>query len=97
MKKTIDVHILGQKIRIKHEDEGYIRQLEDFVNEKVRVQETDPRSAAGLQLAIRGMITIADEYFAAKKEREKVEKQVEDRARKLIEIIDQKAALLGDG
>ena len=96
MKKTIDVQILGQKIRIRHEDEEYVHQLENYVNEKIRMQGPDVRSSSSLQWAIRGLITIADEYFTAKKEKENVERKVEEKTRQLIEFIDQKVALVED-
>ncbi|MEW6439495.1 MAG: cell division protein ZapA [bacterium] len=97
MKKTIDVQVLGQNVRIRHEDEEYIRQLESFVNERIRMQEADPKAGSNLQLAIRGLLTIADEYFTAIREKESVRKEVEDKARKLIHFIDQQAALLEEG
>jgi cell division protein ZapA (FtsZ GTPase activity inhibitor) len=97
LKKTIEVQILGQKVRIRHEDEAYVRQLENFVNERVRMHGSDLRSSSGLQLAIRAMMTIGDEYFTAIKEKESVEKKVEEKTRELIDFIDQKAALEEDG
>lgn len=97
MKKSIEVQILGQRIRVRHEDEGYIRKLETFINEKIRMHEGDGKSTSGLDAALRGMISLADEFFSLLSEKEKLEKQVEDKARKLIELIDEKAALTEDG
>lgn len=97
MKKTIEVQILGQRIRVRHEDEGYIRKLETFINEKIRMHEGEAKSSSGLHAALRGMITLADEFFSLRLEKEQLERQVEDKARKLIEFIDEKAVLTEDG
>lgn len=97
MKKSIEVQILGQRIRVRHEDESYIRKLETFINEKIRMHEGGGKGGTGLDAALRGMITLADEFFSLLGEKEQLEKRIEDKARKLIDLIDEKAVLTEDG
>ena len=95
MKKTVDVNILGQNIKIKHEDEEYVRQLESFINEKIEGLSLQ-QGVSNLQVALRLLLIIVDDYFNVMKESKGVEefqKEVDKKARKLIDFIDQKAAL----
>ena len=94
LKKSIEINILGQNIRIKHEDEEYIRHLEKHVNEKVESIQAQ-QDVTSVQLAVRVLLIIADEYFNVVKEKEGVEKKVDDRAKKMIRFIDSKATQLG--
>ena len=96
MKKTIDVNILGQTIRIKHEDEEYVRQLENHINEKAEGLSMQ-QGVSNLQVALRLLLIIVDDYFNALKEKEDIHKDVDIKARKMIDFIEQKAALLEDG
>ena len=91
-KKSIDVDILGQSIRIKHEDEEYVRDLENFVSGKLE-EIKDQQGVTNLQLAARALLIVADEYFNAVKEKESVEEEIENKAKKMIEFIEKKAAL----
>ena len=91
-KKSLEVNILGQNIRIKHEDEQYIRDLEEYVNEKL--DDVDKQqNITSLQKAVRILMVMADEHFTLLKEKENDRKSVDDRAKRLIEFIDQKATL----
>ena len=92
MKKTVDLNILGQSIKIKHEDEEYVRQLENFINEKIQGMALQ-QGVSNLQIALRLLLIIVDDYFNVMKEKESIHKDVDQQARKIIDFIDQKAAL----
>ena len=96
MKKAIDVNILGQTIRIKHEDEDYVRQLENYINEKVESLPLQ-QGVSNLQVALRLLLIIVDDYFSVVKEKEDIHKDIDIKARKMIDFIEQKAALLEEG
>ncbi len=96
LKKSIDVNILGQNIRIKHGDEEYVRQLETFINEKIKEMQLQ-QNVPSMQVAIRLVLVIADEYFCVLKDKENIHKDIEDKAKKMIDFIEQKAALIEDG
>ncbi len=95
-KKSIDVNILGQIVRIKHGDEEYVRQLEAFVNEKLKMLPSQ-QNVPVIQVAIRLVFIIADEYFCILKDKENIHKDIENKAKKMIDFIEQKAALIEDG
>ena len=51
-KKSIELNILGQNIKIKHDDEEYIRKMEAFVNEKLK-EIPQQQNVPSIQVAIR--------------------------------------------
>ena len=91
MSVPVDVNILGQGIRIKHEDEEYVRLLEGFLNEKLESMQKQQRIPS-LQLAARALLVIADEYFSLQKATDDLQKRVDQKARKMIELIEEKVA-----
>jgi cell division protein ZapA (FtsZ GTPase activity inhibitor) len=91
-KMSLEVSILGQQVRIKHEDEEYVRSLEKYLNDKVEDAQNQ-QNITTLQLAARVLLVMADDYFSLAKEQEDVRKTVDDRAKRMIEFIDKKAAL----
>ena len=91
-KKSFEVNILGQIIRIKHEDDEYVRRLETFVSEKIEDAQNQ-QNIATLQLAARVLLVLADECLTLKQEREDDRKTVNDRAQRMIEFIEKKAVL----
>jgi len=92
LKKSIDVDILGQSIRIKHEDEAYVRDLENFVSGKLE-EIRNNQGVTNLQLAARVLLVVADEYFNAVREKESVQEEIDNKAKRMIEFIEKKAAL----
>jgi hypothetical protein len=88
-KMSLEVNILGQQIRIKHEDEEYVRVLESFINEKVEDAQKQ-HDITTLKLAARVLLVLADEYFTLAKDNQKI---VDDKAKRMIELIDKQAAL----
>ena len=90
-KRSVDVNILGQNIRIKHDDEEYVRLLEGFVNEKLESLQRQQRIPS-LQLAARVLLILADEYFGVQRERDDLHRVIDQRAKKMIDLIDGKVA-----
>ena len=90
-KKSIDVNVLGQSIRIKHEDEDYIRVREKYVNATVDSIQKHQK-VSNVQLAARVLIVIADDYHSTIREKESFEKSVDEKARQMIDFIDDQAA-----
>ncbi len=91
-KMTLEVSILGQQIRIKHEDEEYVRGLERFLQEKVEDVQKQ-QNITTLNMAARVLLILADEYFSLAKEQEDARRVVDDKAKKMIEFIDKNVAL----
>ena len=91
-KKSFEVNILGQKIRIKHEDDEYVRRLETFISEKIEDAQNQ-QNIATLQLAARVLLVLADECLTLQQEQEDVRKTVNDRAKRMLEFIEKRAVL----
>jgi len=90
---SIDVSILGQSIRIKHQDEAYIRRVENYINEQLDTLQKQQR-VPSLQLSARLLLIIADELFCVRKERDGLQQLVEERVRRILNLIDDKACMV---
>lgn len=89
MKKTIEVHIMGQKFLVRSEsDEHYVSRVAEFVNEKVTEISRKTQSIPSLNVAILAAMNIADEYLRMRDKKEQIFQSVEKRIRGLIELID---------
>ena len=92
MKKSVDINILGQNIRIKHESEEYVRDLENFISQKIEVIQKQ-QNVNNIQLAARVLVVIADDYLSMLKEKESIQQVVEEKAKRLIHLIDERAVM----
>jgi hypothetical protein len=92
VKKSFEVNILGQKMRIRHEDDDYVQRLEAFLNKRIEDAQSQ-QNFSTLQLAARVLLVLADECITQTKAREADQRRVEDRARRMIEIINRKTVL----
>jgi hypothetical protein len=88
-KKSFEVKILGQIIRIKHDNDEYVRRLESFLGQRIADAEKQ-QNITTLQLAARVLLVLADECLTLTKARDEERKTVNDRARRMIEFIDKK-------
>lgn len=90
MKKVIEIMVFGQPIRIRHEDEEYVKELESFISEKVEVIQRSQKASSTVNLAARAVITLADEYLSLSKEKERITREIQDKTSSLIKFIDTK-------
>jgi cell division protein ZapA (FtsZ GTPase activity inhibitor) len=88
--------VLGQVVRLKHDDPDYVRRLEAFVKEKLKSIQSQP-GVTSLQAAVRLLLLLADDYFSALKEKESIQEDVEKKAKEMIDFLDRKADLFQDG
>jgi cell division protein ZapA (FtsZ GTPase activity inhibitor) len=95
-KKVFDINVLGQVVRLKHDDPDYVRRLEEFVKEKLKGIQTQP-GVTSLQAAVRLLLLLADDYFSALREKEAIQENVDSKAREMIDFLDRNADLFGDG
>jgi hypothetical protein len=95
-KKVYDINVLGQVVRLKHDDPDYIRRLEAFVKEKLKGIQTGP-GITSLQAAVRLLLLLADDYFSALKEKEAIQENVDSKAKEMIDLLDKNTALFEDG
>ena len=64
---------------------------ENFINEKIEGLSLQ-QGVSNVQVALRLLLIIVDDYFNVVKEKENIHKDVEQKARKMIDFIEQKAA-----
>ncbi len=95
-KRVFDINLLGQVVRIKHDNPEYVRQLEEFVKEKLKGIQTQP-GVTSLQAAVRLLLLLADDYFSALKEKEAIETNVESKTMEMIDFLDRNADLFESG
>lgn len=92
-KKPFDLQVLGLSIRIRHDDENYVRKIQELIDKKIEMVEKGQKTSSTITVAARTIITLADELFSLSRERDEVKKEVEDKAKRLIEFIDAKGIL----
>jgi cell division protein ZapA len=80
---TLSVTIFGSEYKIKGADPDYIQNVAAYVDAKMR--ELERRLAAGTpaRIAILASLNIADELFRERAERERLDKELVDRAKTL--------------
>lgn len=72
------VEILGKIYTIRGDaDEGYIRNLADFVDRKMREAQATTPTLTSDKIAILAAINIADELFRMKRNEEKIDRLLE--------------------
>jgi len=86
--KSSKVTILGREFVLKSDgDDEYINRVADYVAEKIKaVQKNLPMDV--ISAVILAALSITDDYFQLKNERDSVINGVEDRSRSLVNIID---------
>lgn len=87
----VRVSIFGQDYTVKAKaDTNYIADVAQYVDKKMReVEEGLPSVQSGMRIAILAAMSITDDLFSAKQEKENIVTQVEDKAVSLIELIDE--------
>lgn len=80
---TLSVTIFGSEYKIKGADPDYIQNVAAYVDAKMR--ELERRLAAGTpaRIAILASLNIADELFRERAERDRLDKELVDRAKTL--------------
>ena len=88
MNTTVTVSILGHEFKIRgDEEEERILDIADYVNEKILEVQKNTSTLNTLNIVILAALNIAADYFKAVDENEDTQRQVDERARKLIEYI----------
>jgi len=87
----VRVSIFGQEYTVKAQaDSRYIADVADYVDSKMReVSEGLPSNQSELRIAILTSMSITDELFTIRREREDIISDVEDRAASMVELIDE--------
>ena len=89
----VRVSIFGQEYTVKAKaDPKYIADVAEYVDKHMRdVEEGLSSTQSGMRIAILAAMSITDDLFTAKREREGIITHVEDKAASLVELIDETA------
>jgi cell division protein ZapA len=80
---TLSVMILGSEYKIKGADPEYIQKVAAYVDAKMRELERRLAAGAPARIAILASLNIADELFRERAERDRLDKELVDRAKTL--------------
>ena len=87
----VRVSIFGQEYTIKAKaDSKYIADVAQYVDKQMReVEETLSSTQSGMRIAILAAMSITDDLFTSRREKDGLIDQVEDKAASIIELIDE--------
>ncbi len=89
MKRSVSVEVGGQKLNLKTDaDEEYVRALARLVNQKLNEAKSGSRAVATQSLAILAAMSIADDFLQARQRDAAFRKEVKQRSRQLLELLD---------
>jgi len=88
---VVEVQILGRKILLSTEsNEAYVREIAEFVNDKMERIQSESQSSSALNVAILSALDIADEYFKRLGLQKEVCERVDRKCLELVNYIDSK-------
>ena len=89
------VSIFGHDYTVKAQaDETYIADVAQYVDQKMREIEKElPSSQSTTRIAILAAMSVTDDYFAEKRQRNQIVSEVEEKASSLVEFIDESLVL----
>lgn len=86
--ESVQVEIFGQiySLKGKDDDPAYIRELASYVDEKMREVQKGTGTGDPHRVAILTALTISDELYRFRQERGGLERLVEERVQRLLEL-----------
>ena len=88
MGKVVELTILGQRLVIKSdEDSAYIRNVEEYLNEKIREVSEKTKAVATLDLVLLVALNISGELLKAREDLDGIEVRAEDMNRQIAELL----------
>ena len=89
------VSIFGHEYTVKAQaDETYIADVAQYVDQKMReIEEELPSSQSTTRIAILAAMSVTDDYFSEKRQRNQIVSDVEEKASSLVEFIDESLVL----
>jgi len=87
--QSIRVEIYNQTYSIRSDgDNGYIQELADYVDAKMREISSGTMTVDSLKVAILAALHIADEYYQLKQSQEQTDAQLAARSSECSEMLD---------
>lgn len=88
MGNVIELMILGQRLVIKSdEDSDYIRNVEEYLNTRIREVREKTKAVATLDLALLVALNVTGELIKAKEDLDSIESRSEELSRQIAERI----------
>lgn len=89
MPRLVDVTICNAHYTVRTDaDEAYIQSIARYVNTRIEEVQDKTKSVSTINVTILAALNIADELFREKEKNRKYVKQIEDRSRHLIDMIE---------
>lgn len=85
----VHVEIFGQTYAVRGADAAYVEQLGRFVDEQMQQISRSSGAVDSVRIAVLAALNIADEYFRAKSSGAPPENDLDARAARLVEALDQ--------
>ncbi|MFZ3263095.1 MAG: cell division protein ZapA [Terriglobales bacterium] len=89
MNGSVRVEIFDQVYNLRGSDAGYILQLAEYVDGKMRAVSEQTSTVDSVRLAVLAALNIADEYHLLKRSLEAPSPEVRERASKLSSALDE--------
>jgi cell division protein ZapA len=87
--RLVDVTICNAHYTVRTDaDEAYIQAIARYVNTRIEEVQDKTKSVSTINVIILAALNIADELFREKEKNRKYAKQIEDRSRHLIDMIE---------
>ena len=89
MSRPVKITLGGQKLSLRTDAKPrYIKELADYVNDKIDEARAPGKIATTQSLALLAAMTIADELFQLREEKERLERQVRERTQRILRYLD---------
>jgi cell division protein ZapA (FtsZ GTPase activity inhibitor) len=87
--RSVKVSLAGHKLRLKTDAKPrYVKELTDYVNAKIDQARASGKIVTTQALALMAALTIADELHQARAEKSELEKQVRERAQRILRTLE---------
>jgi len=88
---VVEVTILGRKMLLSTDsDESYVREIAEYVNDKMEQIQTASQSSSTINIAILTALDIADEFFKQLGLQREICEKVDRQCLELVNYIDSK-------
>jgi len=88
--QPVTVTIYGQEYPIRGRgDEEHIRRVADYVDERMALIQEQTQVSSPARLAILTALNIADELFIARREKNRIVSEFEEKTKELSEVLNQ--------
>jgi cell division protein ZapA len=88
-KNVLKVRIYGAEYSVRsHEDVNLIKEVAEYVDKKMREVDQNVRVDSSLKVAILASLNITDELFNERREKAKIQTDLEDKIKQLHLLLD---------